>query len=39
MSHVSTPQKTGRGWVMDIPPEMATAMGVAEGTVIVIYPR
>ena len=39
MSDVLTPEKTGRGWVMDIPPEMAKAMGVDEGSVIVLYPR
>ena len=39
MSDVLTPEKTGRGWVMDVPPEMAKTMGVEEGSVIVLYPR
>jgi antitoxin component of MazEF toxin-antitoxin module len=39
MSDVLSPEKTGRGWVMDIPPEMAKALGVEEGSVIVLYPR
>jgi hypothetical protein len=39
MSDVLSPEKTGRGWIMDIPPEMAKALGVAEGSVIVLYPR
>ena len=39
MSDVLSPQKTGRGWIMDIPPEMAAAMGVDEGSVIVLYPH
>jgi antitoxin component of MazEF toxin-antitoxin module len=39
MSELLSPQKIGRGWVMDIPPEMAKAMGVEEGSVIVLYPR
>jgi len=39
MSDVLSPQKTGRGWIIEIPPEMAAAMGVEEGSVIVLYPR
>ncbi len=39
MSGVLSPEKTGRGWIMDIPPEMANALGVEEGSVIVLYPR
>jgi len=39
MGDVFSPEKTGRGWVMDIPPEMAKTMGVEEGSVIVLYPR
>jgi hypothetical protein len=38
MSDVLTPEKTGRGWMMDIPPEMAAAMGVEEGSIIILYP-
>jgi hypothetical protein len=39
MSDVLSPQKPGRGWIMDIPPEMAEAMGVEEGSIIVLYPH
>jgi hypothetical protein len=39
MSDVLSPQKTGRGWIIGIPPEMAAAMGVDEGSVIVLYPH
>ena len=39
MSYVLSPQKTGRGWIMEVPPEMAAAMGVEEGSVIVLYPH
>ena len=39
MSDVLTPEKLGRGWMMDIPPVMAAAMGVEEGSVIVLYPH
>ena len=39
MSDVLSPQKTGRGWIVDVPPEMAKALGVDEGSVIVLYPH
>jgi len=39
MSNVLSPQKTGRGWIMEVPPDMAAAMGVDEGSVIVLYPH
>ena len=39
MSDVLSPEKAGRGWIMDIPPEMAKALGVEEGSVIVLYPH
>lgn len=39
MSDVLSPKKMERGWIMDIPPEMAKALGVDEGSVIVLYPR
>jgi hypothetical protein len=39
MRDVLIPEKTGRGWIMDLPPEMAAAMSVEEGSVIVLYPR
>jgi hypothetical protein len=39
MSDVLSTQKTGRGWIMEVPPEMAAAMGVDEGSVIILYPH
>lgn len=39
MSYVLTPEKAGRGWIMEIPSEMAKALGVGEGSLIVLYPR
>jgi hypothetical protein len=39
MSDVLIPEKTGRGWIMETPPEMAAAMGVKEGSVTVPYPH
>jgi len=39
MSDMLSPQKTGRGWIMEISAEMAEAMGVEEGSVIVLYPH
>lgn len=39
MPDVLPPKKTGRGSIMGIPPEMAAAMGVEEGSVIALYPR
>lgn len=39
MSDLLTLEKTGRGWIMNIPLEMAKMMGVAEGSVIVLYPH
>ena len=39
MRDVLSPQKTGRGWIMDIPPEMAQALGVEAGSVIVLCPH
>ena len=39
MINSRTPQKTDLGWVIEIPPEMAQAMGVAEGSLVVLYPK
>jgi hypothetical protein len=39
MGGVLSTQKTGRGWIMEIPPEMSAAMGVDEGSIIVLYPH
>ncbi|MDQ3011280.1 MAG: hypothetical protein M3X11_11325 [Acidobacteriota bacterium] len=37
MSAVLTPKKTERGWVIDIPGEMAQALSVADGTLALLY--
>ncbi len=37
MNAVLIPKKTERGWVIDIPSEMAQALGVAEGAVALLY--
>ena len=37
MSDVLSPEKVGRGWIMDSPPEMAEAPGAGEGSAIVLY--
>jgi len=34
-----TPQKTGLGWVIEIPPEMTRALGVAEGSLAVLHAK
>jgi hypothetical protein len=39
MSDVLTPQKSGRGWIVEVPSEMARALSVAEGSIIVLYPH
>jgi hypothetical protein len=39
MSSILTPQKTDRGWVIEIPPEMAQALGVAEGSMAVLHAK
>ncbi|OLE51578.1 MAG: hypothetical protein AUG51_22635 [Acidobacteria bacterium 13_1_20CM_3_53_8] len=39
MSDVLSPQKTGRGWIMEVPPEMAEVMGVDRGSIIIMYPH
>ena len=39
MSDVLSPQKTGRSWIRDMPPEMAQGLGVEAGAVIVLYPH
>jgi hypothetical protein len=35
----NVPQKTDQGWIIDIPPDMADVMGVAHGSIGVLYPR
>jgi hypothetical protein len=37
MGELLTPQKTERGWVVPMTPEMACEAGVAEGSFLVIY--
>ena len=37
MSGILTPQKTDMGWVIEIPPEMAQALGVVEGSLAVLH--
>ncbi len=37
MSELLTPQKTERGWVLQMTPEMVQNAGVAEGSLIVLY--
>lgn len=39
MTKSFTPQKTDLGWVIEIPAEMAQTMSVAEGSLIVLYPK
>ena len=34
-----TPQKSDLGWVIEIPAEMAQAMGVAEGSLAVLHTK
>jgi hypothetical protein len=33
------PQKTGQGWVVDIPSEFAQELGVAEGSIALLHAR
>ena len=37
MADLLTPQKTERGWVIPMTPEMAREAGVPEGSLLVIY--
>lgn len=39
MSGILSPQKTQTGWVMEIPQEMAAALGVQPGSLAVLYPK
>ena len=39
MSGILSPQKTQMGWVLEIPPEMAAALGVQAGSLAVLYPK
>ncbi|MBS1811757.1 MAG: hypothetical protein JST84_26585 [Acidobacteria bacterium] len=37
MSAILMPRQTEQGWVVDLPPEMAQAIGVAEGSMVILY--
>ncbi|MBS1809907.1 MAG: hypothetical protein JST84_17230 [Acidobacteria bacterium] len=39
LTPTNLPQKTDQGWIIDIPPDMADVMGVAHGSIGVLYPR
>jgi hypothetical protein len=39
MSSLLTPQKTDRGWVIEIPPEMTQALGVTEGSLAILHAK
>lgn len=38
MSAVITPKKTELVWIMEVPPDMADTMKVAEGSFVLLYP-
>jgi hypothetical protein len=37
MSSTLTPRKTDLGWAAELPPEIAQALGIAEGSLVVFY--
>ncbi|MGE3438782.1 MAG: hypothetical protein AB7O81_24350 [Blastocatellales bacterium] len=39
MSNVVTPQKTDQGWIIEIPDEIATAMGAPNGSLGLLFVR
>jgi len=39
MSGLITPQKTNLGWIIELPPEVTQALGVAEGAIGVLHPK
>ena len=39
MNETITPKKTGLGWVIHLPAEMARDMKVAEGSLAVLHPK
>jgi len=39
MAGTITPRKTGLGWVMDIPPEMAALLKVEPGSIVILFPK
>ncbi len=39
MSKTVAPPKTGLSWAVDIPPDVARSMGIAEGSIAVLHPE
>jgi hypothetical protein len=39
MSVTTIPQKTDLGWVVDVPDEIAQALGVAQGSMAILHPN
>ena len=39
MSSMTVPQKTDLGWVVDVPNEIAQALGVAEGSIAILHAK
>jgi hypothetical protein len=39
MGSINTPIKTEQGWVVDIPTEIASSLGVAEGSIVVLHAK
>ncbi len=37
MSAILTPRQTEQGWVIDLPSEMARSIGIAEGSMVILY--
>jgi hypothetical protein len=39
LTPTNVPKKTKQGWLIDIPPDMAEVMGIAQGSIGVLYPH
>lgn len=39
MAGTITPRQTELGWIMDIPPEMATLLKVEPGSIALLFPK
>ncbi len=39
MSQVITPHKTARGWIVELPPELAAELNIEPGAIAVLYPN
>lgn len=37
MTSITIPQKTDLGWVVDVPKEIAYALGIAEGSIALLH--